>query len=464
MPKNIFKVSIIFCTLTSLIFLGLGCKAPSKETQEASKPLTLNLWTVFDDYDYFTDIVSSYRKIHPNITVNIKKLRYDEYEKEILESLATDKGPDIIALHNTWLGKYQSKLLSLPAQRKVALQEVQGTVKKEVVWVLKTINSLGLRGLKNNFVDQVYSDVVLKTEEEKPADAIYGLPLSFDTLVMYYNKDLLNAAGIPEPPATWRAFQEAMKKLVKLDKDGNVLRAGAGIGTAKNVERASDVISLLMMQNGAQMADEYGYATFDAIPKALQGRTVPPGLEALNFYIDFASPSKEVYTLNNKMPQSLDAFIQGKSAIFFGYSYHLPLIRTQAPKLNLGIAKVPQIEGNPEINFANYWVYSVIKKSTHPNEAWDFVEYMSDAKNVVSYLSRAKRPTALRSLISSQLEDLDLGVFASETLTAKSWYRGKDGVAAENAMVEMIDSAVAGLYPTKDILKTAAQKVNQTIR
>ncbi|MEK7211070.1 MAG: extracellular solute-binding protein, partial [Patescibacteria group bacterium] len=192
MPKNLFKSSVIFLSLAFLIFLGVGCKTPSKEVQEASKPLTLTVWSVFDDYDGFSDIISSYRKIHPNITIDFRKLRYDEYETELLEALAEDRGPDIISLHNTWLGKHQSKLLPMPAQKKLAFQEVQGTVKKEMVWVVKTMPSLGLRGLRNNFIDQVYKDVVWRTDDAKPVDAIYGLPLSVDTLVMYYNKDLLN--------------------------------------------------------------------------------------------------------------------------------------------------------------------------------------------------------------------------------------------------------------------------------
>jgi len=461
-------MSVVSLAIGSLIFFGLGCKAPSAEVTEASKPFTLNLWSVFDDYDSISGLIDSYHKIHPNITINFKKLRYDEYETAILESLADNTPPDIIAVHNTWLGKYQNRLLPLPAERKIAVLEMQGTVKKEQVWVMKTIQSTSLRALKSNFIDQVYKDAVWGGTDEagKPLpDAIYGEPLSVDTLVMYYNKDLLNNAGVPEPPRDWKTFQDTMKKLTRLDKDGNILAAGAALGTGKNVERAGDILTLLMMQNGAKMTDDYGYATFDKIPSELAAaRTTSPGLEALSFYTDFASPSKEVYTWNNKMPNSLQAFIQGKAAFFFGYSYHLPLVRTQAPKMNFAIAKVPQIQGNPEINFANYWVYSVIKKSAHPNEAWDFIEYMSDAKNVVSYLSRAKRPTALRSLIASQLEDLDLGVFASEILTAKSWYRGKDGVAADNAMVAMIDDAVSGLYPLKDLMEIGINKINQTIR
>jgi len=131
--KHLSKYIISFLAISALIFAGLGCKAPSKEAQEASTPRTLNLWTVFDDYEGFGDIIASYRKLHPNITINFRKLRYDEYDQALLEAMAEDRAPDIVSIHNTWLGKYQTKLLPLPATRKMAAQEVQGTLKKELV-------------------------------------------------------------------------------------------------------------------------------------------------------------------------------------------------------------------------------------------------------------------------------------------------------------------------------------------
>ncbi len=464
LPKFL-RVKILFAAFAGfLLFAGIGCKGEPAAVQEAKKPFTLKYWRVFDDSDAFEKIISAYRALHPNISIEYRKLRFDEYEQELLEAFAEDRGPDIFAIHNTWVKEYEPRITSLPSQITMPFTETRGTIKKEQVTVLRTTPSLTLRALKNNFVDMVAKDVVLATRDEKgTTERIYALPLAMDTLALFYNKDLLARVGIAEPPVTWAQFQDAVKRLTKLDSQGNVLQSGAAIGTSKNVERAFDVLSLLMMQNGTQMADESGFAAFNTLPRELEGRTTPPGEEALVFYTDFANPLKEVYTWNDKFANSLDAFAQGKTAFFFGYSFHTPTIRARSPKLNFAIAKAPQIEGNREINYANYWVEAVAKKSQHQNEAWDFIQFAAAQKQVGNYLEAAKKPAALRALISGQLEDEDLGSFASQVLTADSWYRGKDAGAAERFFGEMIDDVLRGAAP-REALNLAAQKVNQTVR
>lgn len=460
------KPFFLFLIITFLITSGPICKMTPKKVQEAMKPVNLVYWRVFDDEDAFAEAITAYKAIHPNVSITYRKLRYEEYQTELLEAMAENRGPDIFSIHNTWIRKYQTKIVPLPKTITLPYQYVKGTIKKELITEMRTSPSLSLRALKTDFVDQVSADVILPYQENptKPfEDRIFGLPLAFDTLALFYNRDLLNAAGIPEPPVTWTEFQEQVKRLTKIDKTGKILQAGAAIGTGKNIERASDILSLLMMQNGTQMTDEAGNATFNQIPP---GATlpVPPGQEALAFYTDFASPYKEVYTWNKEMPNSLEAFITGKTAFFFGYAYHIPQIKARAPKLNFAVAKMPQIAGANEVNFANYWVEVVSNKTEHLNEAWDFVQFLAKAENVKNYLEKTKKPTALRSLIATQIEDEDLAPFVAQVLTAKSWYHGKDALATEHAFEEMIEQVVDGLATPEEAIGLAAAKVNQTIR
>jgi multiple sugar transport system substrate-binding protein len=285
-----------------------------------------------------------------------------------------------------------------------------------------------------------------------------------DTLAMYYNKDLLNNAGIAQPPAFWNnEFQQAVKKMTKQDSQGNIIQSGAALGGSNNVERYSDILSVLMMQNGSVMMNDNGQVIFDRIPPALKDQKYNPGIEALRFYADFANPAKEVYSWNNNLDDSLNLFSQGQLALMFGYAYQLPTIKAQAPKLNFGIAKLPQIEGNTPINFANYWVEAVSNKSKYPNESWDFIQFATKAEQAKTYLAKAKRPTALRSLVNEQIDDFDIGVFAEEVLTAKSWYRGADSAAMEKIFAEMIDSAIPDQDKIQNIISLAANKVEQTI-
>lgn len=454
------KITILSLLAVFILSAGFGCKTTDSQTKAAMTPITLTYWRVYDDSDAFQDIITKYETLHPYITINYKKLRYEEYEKELLNALAEDRGPDIFSIHNTWIKEYESKITPMPATVVMPYSVISGTLKKETTIELRTTNSPTLKEIRDNFVDAVSYDVISDSGQ------VYGLPLSVDTLAMFYNKDLFNNAGISQTPQYWnKEFLQDIKKLTKQDAKKEIVQSGVALGGSSNISRFSDIISVLMMQNGATMM-ENNQVTFNAVPKSSPNTSYNPGLEALRFYTDFSNSGKESYTWNAALPNSLEMFISGKLAIYFGYSYDLPTIKAQAPKLNFSVAKLPQIEGNPptSVNFANYWVEVVSKKSANQNEAWDFVQFITKEEQAKSYLEKTKKPTALRSLVSSQITDDNIGVFASQVLTAKSWYKGKNALAAEDAFKEMIDMVVANTgEKIQDIINNAAAKIQQTI-
>jgi len=452
------RIITLFLLAIFILGTGFGCKTVDKKTKEASQPITLTYWRVFDGPDAFQEIINAYRVIHPNINITYRKLRYDEYETELLNALAEDRGPDILSIHNTWLVKYQNKLAPMPANITMAYQVEQGSIKKEIVSQLQTVKSPTLKEIKDTFIDAVYNDVVLSDNQ------VYGLPLSVDTLALFYNRDLLNNAGIVQAPLYWnKEFQQNVKKLTKQDTVLGITQSGIALGGNNNIERFSDILSVLMMQNGATMIED-NRVLFNVIPKINNADNYNPGLEALRFYVDFSNPGKEVYSWNETLPNSLELFASGKLAMMFGYSYNIATIKAQSPKLNFSVSKLPQIEGSPaEVNFANYWVESVSKKSKYQNEAWDFILFETKKDQAKKYLDAANKPTALRALVTEQLSDDEIGVFASQLLTAKSWYKGKDANAAETAIGEMINSAVSNLDKILEAINTGAAKVQQTI-
>jgi multiple sugar transport system substrate-binding protein len=447
MKNKIFSLFLLF---SFVLTAGAGC-TPTV-SPNAIKPVTLTYWRVFDDEDAFAATIANYQKIHPYITIQYKKFRYDEYEKELVNALAEDRGPDIFSIPSSWITEYQNKIVPLPAQLTLIYPVTKGTVKKTTVAERRTTPSLTLKDLKTNFVDIVYSDVVLN---KNGTDRIFGLPLYMDTLAMYYNTDLFNNAGISQPPQYWNTeFQQDVKKLTKLNNQGNIIQSGVALGGSANIQRPEDILSLLMMQNGAVMMDNDS-VLFQSIPPGSE-QSYNPGLEALRFYTDFSNPAKDVYCWNSNLTNSLSMFEQGNLAMMFDYAYDLATIKAAAPKLNFAVAKMPQIQFNTkQVNYANYWVETVSAKSKNINEAWDFVQYETSQDQIQNYLKVAKKPTALRALINSQLNDLDTGVFADQVLTTRSWYKGNNPLAAENAMQEMIDLTVKNV---KDINQTIDRK------
>jgi len=458
-----------------LSLLGQGCtKGTSPEALKLSEKKTVTVWGVIDDYDSYNKIFNDFKKVYPYVTIDFKKFRIEEYEEKLVNAMAEDRGPDIFMVHNTWIGKYLPKIQPQPPTVKVADQVVTGTAQKKVALQVAEKKLLSPSAMRNEFADAVSYDAIrtvnVSTDPKKVdmQDRVLGIPMSLDTLALYYNKDLMNAAGVATPPAGWDEFQKAVRKLTVLDNRGDIIQAGAGFGTGANVDRSSDIMTLLMMQNRTEMTGTDGYPRFQAIPQALAGEAEePPAIQALKFYTDFADPSTDVYTWNLSMPNSLDAFTNGTAAFYVGFSYNRALITSRAPKMNMGISEVPQINPGMKANVANYWLWTVSKRSKSQDMAWYLVNFMTGKDHVAEYLSVAKRPAARKALLESQLENPDISVFASQVLTAKSWYKGVDPAGMEAALEWMVDTVVRGeVEPDRlyDVVRKAAEKVSITMR
>ncbi len=409
-----------------VIVLVFGLKTEKKQTSAI-----LEFWGVYDDPAYYGDIITDYQRANKNIVINYQKKSIADYEKELINALAAGKGPDIFSIHNTWLPKYKDTINPMP--------QIEGFMTAQ--------------DFQNAFVDVTYQDLV---DEGK----IYAIPLYVDTLALYYNKDFFNTAGIPSPPTTWDEFLDDVELLTKKDKWGNIERSGVAMGTAENINRSTDILSLLMLQTGTEMVDkEHANVMFNQTT-TLEGGTFSPGKDALRFYTDFSNPTKRVYCWNRQMHYSIDAFYEGRAAMMINYSYNINEIRAKSAYLNFAVAPVPQIKDRKfDINYANYWAQTVSKNSQHPQEAWRFLMYLNQKENDQKYLEKSKRPTSRRDLIEWQRNNPELAMFVNQALSARSWYQ-IDNSAIEKIFADMIESIVLGGETIDQAISRAASQIN----
>ena len=231
MRKKIL-IFLSFALVLSLVLLsGCGCKNSSATNYE----VRLEVWGLFDDSDVMAKTISEYLKRNSRVKdIIYKKLTVDSYENDLMDALATGNGPDIFLVHNTWLPKHFDKLMPVPMDNLSTNQAPILTPKQ----------------IQDQFMDVVSADFVSDGK-------IYALPLSVDSLALYYNKDLLNQAGIATPPATWVDFDKAVKKITRIDSFGNITTSGAAMGMSSDaspgtgkINRATDILTLLLMQAG----------------------------------------------------------------------------------------------------------------------------------------------------------------------------------------------------------------------
>ena len=437
--------------VVTVLFLS-GCVG-KKQVAQHNVQVPLEIWGIFDDSDVFREINSRFQDLDPYAGRIVYKKIVDrdikKYEEILLDALAKGKGPDIIFFKSTWLPKHGDKIVPLPN------------------------SGQHLANFRNSFVDVAYDDFVYQGR-------IFAKPLYCDTLALYYNRHLLNQAGLTRPPATWAEVKQYTQLLTDIDQYGNIQQSAIALGRAKNpggINRAGDIVMLMMMQNGVVMNEDNGQSLkpdFDSTRSNVGGSAEA----ALRFYTSFANASTPLYTWNARMPYSIDAFRFGKTAMMINYSYWYDRLRRSDPGLDFGVAPVPQLgKRNSDVNYPSYWGLAVVKNKPLPpgapytnvdriNEAWRYINFVTGGHKQFDateyYLQATHKPAARRDLIEKQKNDPVLGVFARQALTAKSW-KQVDNFAIDEIFTEMIDAVNRGVFTAAEAVKRAEAQIEALV-
>ncbi len=402
--KKTLWIAVAFAALLVVaILIATGAISLTKKTAKTE----ISVWG-FDAPAVWEKIAAEYHAKHPAVTVKYRALSPASYETDLLNGMATGTGPDVFMIMDTWLTRHGDKMAPAPADIATAAT-----------------------------VDAAFPAAV--AQELTNAGSTYALPLYMDTYALIYDKDLFDKAGITLPPDNWLALQDLAKKLGK-----NSVALG---GSDKTVEGASDIVALLMMQDGVPMVDRDGKAK-------LQG-----GEGALSFYAKFSDPKGGYYAWDGKLPTAFERFARGTLPLLIGTHAEAVALRAANPALRIGVASLPQAPNGP-VNLATYAALSVWGRSAHPAEAWQFVNGLTtDPDNALTYAAATNVPPALRTLIGRFENDPDVGVFVRQSLTARPWYRANE-TAARQAFSDMIESVTSGAATATEAVRAAEDALN----
>jgi len=462
-------LSALLVVLAVPFFSGCG-------TQTKSYAVKLEIWGMLDESVVYNDVITKYKELNPYaVDIKYRKFSPDTYKQELIDGLASGQGPDIFLINNTWLPSFENKIEPAPS---VLISEQE---------------------MATNFPDVVSFDFLGQQK-------VYAVPLSVDSLQLYYNKDIFNAAGITTPPKNWQEFSADVQALTRVDATGNIIKAGVAMGTTQNVSRFADIFTMLMIQNGVQLPAKKGEtAKIDQGVVGQDGNIIQAGEQALGYYTQFAKTStgsnlpNPFYSWNSRQVNSIEAFAGGNVAMMLGYAWQGKDLKNKNPKLNFAVAPLPQVDITKPATIAGYWGYAVAKNKISPttnqqgvavapvgnevrtHEAWQFLKFLT-LKNsgkvtlvnaitkgskefpvnydpALEYLKKTNQPAARRDLIELQKIDAQLGVFAQGNLIARSWYR-VDPENTEKIFAEGIDAVISGSSSLRQVMLLINNRLN----
>src|SRR5215218_9890745 len=173
-----------------------GASAAPSDAGYTGPPATItySIWGDPQEIASQTAIADAFTAANPNITVNVDVSDWDAYWDKLQTGLAGGAAPDVFAMDGPLFPDYQSRDVLLDLKPLVERDGYDLT----------------------QLADQGVADFTTGEGGQ------YGLPRDLNTIVLYYNKDMFDAAGIPYPDETWdwAKLREAAAQLTK-DDDGD---------------------------------------------------------------------------------------------------------------------------------------------------------------------------------------------------------------------------------------------------
>lgn len=385
--------------------------------------VTLTYWGLWETDQVITPIIADFEKTHPRIKISYVRQSPKQYRERVTSALARGEGPDIFRFHNTWVPMFSRDLSPVPS--KVASQL--------------------------NFGQTFYP--VVGYDLKRGAN-YYGIPLEIDGLGLFVNEEIFRAAGLTYP-STWEELRTTATRLTVKDADGKIRTAGVALGETANVEHWSDVLGLMMLQNGVDLANPTGNLAQDA----------------LTYFRLFSQPPDN--TWDETLDNSILAFAKGQVAMIFAPSWEAFEIKNINPSLSFKILPMPQLPGT-NINWATFWAEGVSAKSKYQDEAFEFLSYLASKEVMVKLFSEESKirlfgePYSRLDLGQTLVNDPYAGAYIKQAPTAQSFYMASrtfdNGI--NDKIIKYYEDAVNALdkgVSAAAALETAAKGIQQIL-
>ncbi len=440
---SIFQI-ILFSVLIVLIIFAVLIFSNQSSGNKNVQLESVEMWGLVPK-EVISKIQESINFEDDLVSIKYTEHQKENFEKDLIEALASGTGPDIVLLPDDLLYKHKNKLYNIP------------------------YDAYPQKDFQNNFIQA--GDALLDL------DGFLGFPYTIDPMVMYFNRSMLNSAGISEVPQTWNDVLNAVPKLSKVDNNLNLLKSAIALGEYRNVEHAKDIITILAMQAGTPVIkksrinntinkdeDTNDINEFQVLLKDSLGEAQIPGVAALNFYTQFSNPNLNVYSWNRSLGNSKNMFLAGDLAFYIGYASEYNDILRKNPNLNFGVSMLPQ-KVDEELNkktLAQMTTIGVIKQSPNIQAAFSTISYLINDSNIKILADNINLPPVRRSLLANQNDNAVIDMFNKSSLISSIFWDPNED-ETNKIFMNMVESYTSGRVESNSAVNRAHEELSDLI-
>lgn len=302
--------------------------------QAAPQRETVRFWAMGREAEVVGDLIRDFERENPGIAVDVQQVPWTAAHEKLLTAYAADELPDIFQLGNTWVPEFAMLGALEPLQPRVdASAVVEQPDYFAGIWDTNVIDG-----------------------------RLVGVPWYVDTRLLFYRRDLLQAAGFDHPPRSWPEWEGQMAAIAA--------RAGPGrYAIMLPLNEFEQLLSLGLQQDDPLLRDHDSRGNFES-----------PGFRrALGFYANMFARGWAPPMSETQISNVWDEFFNGLFVFYVSGPWNIREFRLRAPK---GLedawatAPLPGPDG-PGAGIAGGTSLVLWRHSTHKDAAWKLVEFLS---------------------------------------------------------------------------------------
>lgn len=380
--------------------------------------MTISLSPTFDDY--IKGVISDFEAQNPGIKVKWSDEPYGQIEQLVLTKASSNSLPDVINLNTLFL----KKLAGLGAL--VNMDKAAADVK-----------------------DQYFSGI---WKSGDVGGTSYAIPWYVSTNGLLYNTELLKKAGIKNPPKT---YKEAWK-------DSEIIKKKTGAYGRVLEPR----MHTLMPLHGIPIVNKEGTKATLNTQKAVDYWT------SLKKEYDKGLIPKDVLLGQAKVPE---LYAQGKVAFWSTGPQLFRQVKDLSPDVYKKSKAAPALLGEPGIQNASIMNLAVPKSSKNKEAAVKFAEFITNAKNQLTFDKKANILPSVKKAANSDYfnqgkNSSDPGVrgnyYAAQQLknAVDTTIRNKNASKIATIVNKSFERVLFQNEPVKKALSEAEQQINSLLQ
>jgi ABC-type glycerol-3-phosphate transport system substrate-binding protein len=384
----VILVVMILGTVVGVLAFSGYLKLGKSSSSTASVTGSVSIWGTLPR-SAMAEFINEQSTKNRDLKLSYTEVPEENFNQTVIEAIAAGKGPDVVIIDDSMLLQYQNKAFVIPY---TSYTEGQ---------------------MKTNFIRE--AELLLTP------NGILGFPVLVDPLVLYYNRDLFDKAGIALPPKTWEEIKDRTPELAVVDKGNFTIKQSAiALGEYDNIPQAKQILLALFLQAGNTLTtmNQGMYMPTFVQDDPKKASLVSP----LTFFTSFASPTAPLYSWNKGLPNATQQFLLGKSAMYIGFASELFELQKKNPNFNFDVVAFPQnAKATSAVTYGKLYSAVILKSSKNIPASYVTAGLLSGNEAQQFLSSRLSLPPVRRELLAVRPSQSYAQVFYNGALTARSW-------------------------------------------